>query len=73
MQPMAVQLQTPGSSLASTVPCMEVLNRGRWGRYTFWFCFSGDVLVMYWHGNNPIQGCGIQCLVRYGKGSILGL
>ena len=39
----------------------------------FGFAVSDAVLVMYWHGNNLVQGCGIQCLALYGKGCILGL
>ena len=39
----------------------------------FGFDISGAVLVMYWHGSSPVLGSGIQCLVWYGKGCILGL
>ena len=39
----------------------------------FAFAVSDTVLVVYWCDNNLVQGCGIQLLVQYGKGCILGL
>ena len=39
----------------------------------FGFDVCGAVLVMYWHDSSPVQGSGIQPLVWYGKGCILGL
>ena len=39
----------------------------------FGFAVSGTALVVYWCDNNLVQGCGIQLIVQYGKGYILGL
>ena len=39
----------------------------------FGFDVCGAVLVMYQCGRSPAQGSGIQLLVWYAKGCILGL